>query len=170
MIKIDEGKYEVSTTREDAIEKFMQLQGDCRSEISGENDIVFYCSSAGDITITHPTRRRHIANTNSTSLFAKVEEQDGKTYVAYYTAFDTANNVLKAIVLVFDILLTVAALALAIIVPDKKQYLILFVFALLFYAYRLFTGSKEKKNAPKDSEVLIRELENRVQAVNLWDK
>lgn len=170
MIKIDEGKYEVSTTREDAIEKFMQLQGDCRSEISGELPIEFSCFSNGEIMITHPIRQRHVENSNSTNLFAKIEEQDGKTYVTYYTAFDTANRVLKAIVLIVDILLTVAALALAIIVPDKKQYLILFVFALLFYAYRLFTGSKEKKNAPKDSEVLIRELENRVQAVNLWDK
>ena len=41
MKKISQGKYEVLTTKENAIGKFMQMQGICRGEISGDHPIEY---------------------------------------------------------------------------------------------------------------------------------
>ena len=41
---------------------------------------------------------------------------------------------------------------------------------LLLFGFKLFSATKEEKNSPMDSEILINELEKRVEAVNLWDK
>ena len=42
MKKISQGEFEVFTTKADAIDKLMQMQGVCREEISGENAIELY--------------------------------------------------------------------------------------------------------------------------------
>lgn len=167
MNKIDQGKYELLTTKADAIEKFMQMQGVCREKISDENLIEFHCSKKGEIIITNPPQR-HIENRISTELFAEIIEQDGKTHVVYYTAFSKLKNVTKLILLGLDIIIAIFAIIFAIISGDKKLFLL--VFALVFLAFQLFAGSKEKKNSPKDSDVLIKELEKRIEAVNLWEK
>ena len=96
MKKITQGEYEIFTTKEDAIDKFMQMKGICREKISDENLINFYCSKKGKIIITDPPRRgRGIHLDNSTNLFADIIEQNGKTYVSYYTSFSKSNNIFK---------------------------------------------------------------------------
>ncbi|MBE6757559.1 MAG: hypothetical protein E7552_03280 [Ruminococcaceae bacterium] len=166
---INHGKYEILTTRVDAINKFMQLQGVCRGEISGQNAIEFYCQKNGKITITNPPTRR-AENDNSTNLFAEILEEDGKTYVSYYTAFSKSSNVLKIILLVTYLLIAIFAVAVTIIGRGETYYLPILVLGLALFGTKLFAGAKEEKNFPKDSEILINELEKRVEAVNLWDK
>ena len=171
MPKIKQGKYEVLTTKEDAINKFMQLQGVCREKISEENPINFYCSEKGKIVITNPSSNRiRTDGGNATNLFAEVLEEDGKTYVNYYTEFSKANNILKLIFLVIYSLMSIFAIVLAIKLDYKMYYIPILALAILFYGIELFATTKEKKNSPKDSEILIKVLENRVEAVNLWDK
>jgi len=97
-------------------------------------------------------------------------EQDGKTYVTYYTAFSKTTNVLKIIFLVIDLLMAVFAIIGIIISNVKTYYLPILAFCLIFLGVKLFTSTKEEKNSPEDSEILIKELEKRVEAVNLWDK
>lgn len=169
MKKISQGKYEIFTTKQDAIDKFMQLQGTCREEISGENCIEFYCFENGKIIITNPPRRR-IENENSTELFAEIIEQDGKTYVTFYTAFSQSNNVLKLIFLVIDIISAILAIAWTILNEVKIHVLIFLGLCLAFFVYKLFTASNEKRSSPDDSKIIIKELEKRVEAVNLWDR
>ena len=167
MKKISQGKFEICTTKADTIDKFMQMQGICREEISGENPIEFYCSKKGKITITNPPTR-HIEHRNSTNLFAEVIQQDDKTYVAYYTRFSKIKNVIKLIFIGLDIIIAIFAIIFAIISADKKLFLI--VLGLVFFAFQLLTATKEKKNSANDSETLIKELKKRVEAVNLWNK
>ena len=169
MKKISQGEYEIFTAKEDAIDKFMQMQGLCREELSGEKAIEFCCSKKGKISITNPSQR-DIEYTNSTKLFAEIIERDGKTYVTYYTMFSKFRNVYKLISLVLDIIFNVFAIILVIISSYKKHYFILLIFGLLVLAIQLFKSAKEEKNSPKDSEILVKELEKRVDAVNLWDK
>ena len=169
MKKISQGKYEIFTTKQDAIDKFMQLQGTCREEISGENCIEFYCFENGKIIITNPPRR-HIENENSTELFAEIIEQDDKTYVTYYTAFSKSSNVLKMIFIVIYLLLAVFAIIGIIIFKVKTYHLPVLAFGLISFGIKLFYSTKEEKNSPKDSAVHIKEHEKRVEAVNLWDK
>ena len=169
MKKINQGKYELFTTKQDAIDKFMQMQGICREEISGNNNIEFCCSKKGKIIITNPPTK-HVENDNSTNLFAEISEHDGKTYVAYYTAFSKSSNVSKLISLAIYLMMAVFAIALIIIGKEKTYYLPFLVLALLFYGFKMFAATKEENNSAKDSKILINELEKRVEAVNLWDK
>lgn len=169
MKRISQGEYEIFTTKKDAIDKFMQMQGTCREEISGENPIRFYCSKKGKIIITNPPTKR-VESDNSTNLFAEILERDGKAYVAYYTAFSRSNNVLKYIFLAIYLFLAIIAIVLAINTRGKTYYLLILFFGLLLFGFKLFSATKEEKNSPKDSEILIKELEKRVEAVNLWDK
>lgn len=167
--KISQGKYELFTKKEDAIDKFMQMQGVCREEISGQHAIEFYCSDNGKISITNPPKR-YIQNTNSTNLFAELIEQDGKTYLTYYTTFSRSNTVLKMITLVISIIVIVLAIIFAIMNEDKTTNLIILPLGLVLFAAQFFDSTKEGKNSTKDSEILVKELERRVEAVNLWDK
>ena len=58
MKKIEQGMFEIFTSKADAINKFMQMQGVCREELSSENLIEFYCSKKGKISITNPPPRK----------------------------------------------------------------------------------------------------------------
>ncbi len=169
MKKISQGKFEICTTRADAIDKFMQMQGVCREEINGYQRIEFYCTKKGKITITNPPSR-HIENTYSTALYGEVIEQDGKTYIAYYTVYSHYNNVLKIISLVMLIAMCVFAIVFAVADYGKKVPYIIFALCCVLSVFQLINALKEKKNAPRDSKIMVEELEQRVNAVNLWDK
>ena len=86
MGKISRGEYELFTTKNHAIDKLMQMQGICRDELCGENKIEFYCTKRGNISITNPPRT-NVMSLNSTNLYVKVIEKNGKAYVSYYTSF-----------------------------------------------------------------------------------
>ena len=169
MKNFEQGKFEIFTTKADAIDKFMQMQGVCREELSSENLIEFYCSKKGKIAITNPPSR-HIERTYSTSLYGEVIEQDGKTYVSYYTVYSYYNNILKTISLVLLTVMSVFAILSAIADSGKKAPYIIFVLCCALFIFQLINTLKEKKNAPRDSKIMVEELEKRVEAVNLWDK
>ena len=169
MKKIEQGMFEIFTSKADAINKFMQMQGVCREELSSENLIEFYCSKKGKISITNPPKK-HIEHTNSTNLFAEIIEKDGKTYVSYFTAYSRFNNVLKFISLMMLIAMAIIAIILAVANVDKTVSPIILVFCLLFFVFQLLNNAKEEKNSPEDSEIMVKEFQKRVEAVNLWDK
>ena len=169
MKKISQGKYELFTTKQDAIDKFMQMQGVCREKISGEKPISFYCTKKGKIVITNPPTKR-VENDNSTNLFAEISEQDGKVYVDYYTSFSKSKNILNVIFLAIYSLMAVLAIVLTIYTHTKTYYLPILCLGLLLFGIKLFSATKEEKNSPVDSRTLIKELEKRVEAVNKWDK
>lgn len=169
MKKIDQGKYELFTTKADAIDKFVQMQSFCSEEINGYQRIEFYCTKKGEITVTNPPSR-HIERTYSTALYGEVIEQDGKAYVSYYTVYSHYNNVLKIISIVMLTVMSVFAMVSAIADSAKKAPYIIFVLCCALFFFRLINTLKEKKNAPRDSKTMIAELEKRVDAVNLWDK
>lgn len=169
MKKISHGKFEIFTTKQDAISKFMQMQGFCREGIYDYQRIEFYCTKKGKITISNPPSK-HIERTYSTSLYGEVIEQDGKTCVSYYTVYSHSNNILKIISLVILIATSIFAIALAIADYGKKIPFIIFVLCCTSFVFQLINTLKEKNNAPRDSEIMINELQKRVEAVNLWDK
>ncbi len=169
MKKISQGEYQLLTTKADAIDKLMQMQGICSEEISGENAIQFYCLKNGKITITNPPTRR-VENDNSTILFGRVIEKDGKTYVTYYTAFSKSNNVTKLIFLLMDFLMAAISIVFVVLSRTQMYYLPILILALPLFSFKFFVDTKEEKNSKTDSEILIKELEKRVEAVNYWDK
>lgn len=169
MKKISQGKYEIFTTKQNAIDKFMQMQGVCREKISGEKPIQFYCTKKGKIIITNPPTKR-VESDNSTKLFAEILEQDNKVYVAYYTSFSKLNNIFNSIFLSIYFLMAVLAIVLTIYTHIKMYYLPILFLGFLLFGFKLFSATKEEKNSPIDSEILIKELEKRVESINKWDK
>lgn len=167
MTKIDEGTYEIFTTKADAIYKFRRLQGYCRGQVSGENPIFFSCSKKGKIRIMDHPMEHDVDRRNATNLYAQVTEQDGKTYVTYYTAFSNTSHVLKITSIITTVLLAVLGSILTLI---KGVFPLPLLFAIPCLLIELRIGSNEKNCVSKDSEALLQELKNRVQAVNLWDK
>ena len=168
-MKISQGKFELFTTKADAIDKFMQMQGLCREEINDYQRIEFYCTKKGKITVTNPPSRR-IEHTFSTALYGEIIEQDGKTYIDYYTVYSHYNNILKIISLVILTVMSVFAITFAILDSTQKTPYIIFLLCCAFFVFQLINTLKEKKNAPRDSKIMIEELAKRVEAVNLWDK
>lgn len=165
MRKKVQGKYEIFTYKEDAIRKFRKLQGVCRGQFNNGNPMDFRCSKKGKITIQNaPTQS--VEHTSATRLFAEVIEEDGKTYVVYYTMHNKAENVLKIILLVSDLLLLIYSFTLAV----QEPHFIFLTLGLLSGGALLLANISESRNAPMDFAVMINELENRVEAVNLWDK
>lgn len=164
-----EGKYEIFTTKADAINKFRQMQGICREELTDRSRIEFRCSRKGKITVTNPKRRSDKTVPSSTMLFANVVEQDGKTYVTYYTTYSGLNNAFNFINITIMIIMCIIAIVLAVTTDDMISPILLGL-SLLLYIYELFRNSKEKTNFPKDAEIMVNELKKRVEAINLWDK
>ncbi len=147
----------------------MQLQGVCREKFSDGQCVLFYCTKKGKITVGNPSIRRY-ERQSSTKLCANVTEYGGKTYVTYYTEFNRFVNISKLISLVFDVIIAVFGIIMAIISEEKKPYFIVLAVCLVGFVYFLLNAVEENKNSPKDSDVLIKELENRIDAVNNWDK
>ena len=164
MKKINEGKLEIFTDMQDAIDKFLELEGICREHISGDNCIYFYCSKKGKITLTNPPRRS--VNDNSTRLHGQIFEENGKTHVSYHTDFDKSNNVLKLVMTMIYLVFGIYCL----INIRKPMYSLLMVVSIAGFVYDIITIIKEKRNSNDDSKILIKELENKVDAVNNWDK
>ena len=169
MKKISQGKLELRATKAQAIDRFMQMRGDCREKINGDSSIRFYCSKKGRIAITNPPAT-HIENTNSTNLYADITEQDGKTYLAYYTAYSRGNNILKIVFIIMSIVLMIPAIVLAVADADTTVSPLLLILCLPVLAFMLWESVREKKNSADDSATLIKELQNRAEAVDLWDK
>ncbi len=174
MKKISEGKFEVFTSKEDAIDKFMQLQGYCVDQINGgEDSIEFICLKNGKMVIGDIPKRRY-AMENATKLYAKVIEEDGKTYVSYYTSFSKFDFVYDLLFIIFALLVLVGVTIFkgifAIETKEKIHLPVLYALCLVGGVFRFISKIKEKKNSPKDSEIMIKELEKRVNAVNYWDK
>ncbi len=170
MKKISQGKYELFTTKEDAIDKLMQLQGICTEEISGESQIEFFCYKNGKIAVTNPLRTRKRYHYNSTNLYGKVVRQNGKTYVTYYTAFSKFNHVFNYIDIISRILIAILVIILMVKYAFNIYKIVFLLLILAAWVSLFIKNLNEKKNSSNDSEILINELEKRVVAVNQWDK
>lgn len=169
MKKISQGEFDLFTNKSNAIERFLQLQGVCNAQMSDESAIQFYCTKKGKITITNPPSR-HYENENSTSLFAEVIEKNGKTYVSYYTVFDNLANTTKVVGIALEIIMIIIAIIFGIISGQALISILILVAAVIAHIVIFSSASREGVDAPIDSEILIKELEKRVEAVNLWDK
>lgn len=168
MKKLTEGRYELFTTKEDAIDKFVQIQGISRERMTSGNAILFSCYKDGKIFMTNPPSR-NISADNATTLCGQVIEQDGKTYVSYYTSFSNTVRVMKYFGFIFYILSAIICIAITVITREKIAFL-LSCLLLGISLFHLATNPNEKISSPKDSEILVKELEKRVEAVNQWEK
>lgn len=164
MKKIAQGEFEIHTTKKDAINKFMQLTGVCREEISDDKPIEFYCTKTGKIAISNPPTTL-VTREISTKLFGKVIEEDNRTYISFYTSYSNANNIIK----IFYLTIMAFSATFSFFV-DKTTPRIILILCFLLFGYLFFISAKEKSNSQTDSNTLVGELKKRVDAINNWDK
>ena len=141
MKKISQGKLEVLTSKADAINKFMQLQGDCREKLTYNRCLYFYCSKKGKIYISDVRSASDRYTIDSTHLIANIVEQEGKTYVTYLTRFSSIINVMAIIFFLFYVIFYIVAIVRA-VESNVELYNILGLVAILsILIYNLFISS-----------------------------
>lgn len=164
MKKIAQGEFEIHTTKKDAINKFMQLTGVCREEVSDDKPIEFYCTKTGKIAISNPPTTL-VTREISAKLFGKIIERDEKTFVTFQIMYSSANNVIK---IIYSTLMLISTLLAFFI--DKTAMRVALIFSFLLFGGLLFSATKEKNNLTFDSEMLIKEPEKWVNAINSWNE
>lgn len=142
----------------------MQLTGVCREEISDDKPIEFYCTKTGKIAISNPPTTL-VTREISTKLFGKIIEIDEKTFVTFQIMYSSANNFIK---IIYSTLMLISTLLAFFI--DKTAMRVALIFSFLLFGSLLISATEEKNNSPFDSELLIKELEKRVNAINNWNE
>lgn len=169
MGKIQQGEFEIFTTKTDAISKFREMRGRCREELSNGRPIEFHCSKKGAIFITNPPHR-HLHQENATRLFGEVTEREGKTYVTYYTEYGYSFKVMKIIYVLILIAFCILGILLLGSSENKMFTAVAFIICIIYCISDLYRIGDEQRDSPKDSEIMVKELEKRVEAINKWDK
>ena len=79
--------------------------------------------------------------------------------------YSSANNFIK---IIYSTLLLISTLLAFFI--DKTAMRVALIFSFLLFGSLLISATEEKNNSPFDSELLIKELEKRVNAINNWNE
>lgn len=170
MQKIEQGEFEIFTTKKDAIDKLMQLDEDCRDESSSGYCLEFLCDKQGNIIISSTVSANRSANQISSYLKGKVVERDSKTYVEYFTDYSKSGNISKIICIAIMLLCAIFAVFLAVVQGDTLFSIACLVAGVVVFISGLSQSVNEKDHITSDSKIMVEELKNRVDAVNMWDK
>ncbi len=144
------------------------MEGYCRERISDDNPIIFVCSKKGKIAIYDPPGR-HSVNDACTKLYGEIVEQEGRTYITYYTAFSKFESITKMIFNIIYLIMSLLASIFAVANTKPAIALITCVVCFVLGVRQLYVSVDEKGYAYQDSEIMIKVLEERVNAVNRWD-
>ena len=172
MKKIAQGRYELSCTKEEAIERFQEMDGICRETISDDRTVGFFCTGKGEIVVSDPPRnmRRTMLYDSPTTLRGQIVEEEDKTYLTYYTTFSKFESVMKVIYVMLYMIMGVFAIVTAIANRESTLTVILCIAGFVFLIRQMYIVVNEKSHAWQDSEVMINVLKERVNAVNRWDE
>ena len=168
MKKIVQGRYALTCTKEEAVDRFREMEGPCREHISDDKPLSFSCSRKGRIVVCDPISRR--ADDACTRLCGEIVEQEGGVYVTYYTTFDKTLSVIQTIGNLLYVVMSLVAIGSAIIKAESTLVLIACIVCLVMSVHHLYVSANEKGYSYRDSEILINVLEERVKAVNRWDE
>ena len=121
-------------------------------------------TKTGKIAISNPPTTL-VTREISTKLFGKIIERDEKTFVTFQIMYSSANNFIK---IIYSTLMLISTLLAFFI--DKTAMRVALIFSFLLFGSLLISATEEKNNSPFDSELLIKELEKRVNAINNWNE
>lgn len=173
MKKIVQGRYELLATKEEAIDRFREMQGLCREEISDDSNVVFSCTENGKIWIADASRMHIKSNPiydSAISLHGEIVEEADKTYVTYFTAFSRFESILKVSFTALFVIVFFIAIIVAIAKAESTMRIIGCLIGFVLMVRQLYINANEKSCAYQDSQIMIKILEERVNAVNHWDK
>lgn len=165
MKKILQGKYALSCTKEEAIDRLREMAGYCREELDYENQVFFSCTKKGKIAVCGCSHRRYGLD-NNTWLHAQIVEETDKTYITYYTQHHKVNAVLNLILGAVNVITGV----IVIVYARTLMALLAYGLILAMSIREMYAVANGDSNAWQDSEILRKVLEERVNAVNRWDE
>jgi len=171
MKKFKQGNLEVYASKNDTINRLVQLQGICKDANDRNGGLInFYCNKYGKIKIECYEKRLKLNLKNSkilTKLYGSVTERNHKTYIDYFTALKISSIFSR----ISFLLIAVVVLALFLILPvDKIRVLVVIVCLIVILIFQIFSIIKEKNNPHIDSETLIKVLEDKVNIINNWER
>ena len=164
---LDETTVEVDLPRGLVIERLYQLQGPCTVSDSAGDRLQFFCEKSGRFSFGNiPTRSTHRAALPR-YVAGEVLEKNGKTVVKIHTVQHRGGGVALAVVLGLDLILLLLYLLFDFSV--KTAPLILFLFGSLIVPTLLSYQNKQTGTAI-DTELMKKEVTNRIEAVKRWDE
>ncbi len=168
MKKIEQGKFKVFTSKADAIDKLMQMQGICQEKSVDDRRIEFSCKKDGKVNVCFSQGRRENRSGKSklfTKLNGEVIMQDNETYITYFTAIDTFGVFVRLFILAIAIIVCLFFFA---FIADKIKVLIATIICITAFVFQLISIEKEAPSS--ESNVLVDVLKKKVDAVNTWEK
>ncbi len=169
MKKIEQGTFEIFTSKDDAINKLMQLQGVCK-DIRNSNDcrILFECDKCGKIVVESDDDRYNLKKALIlTKLYGEIIEQANKSYINYYVSLENKNVFLRLSMFVIAI---IVLLILGLFIDDKLKVLVAIVICIIGLVFQCISIKNEKCNSSLNSEILIKVLEDKINTINNWEK
>lgn len=169
MKKLQQGTFEIFTSKTDAISKLIQLQGICK-DIKNSNDcrIMFHCDKRGKITVESLRDRYNLKKAKMlTKLHGDIFEQGNKTYINYCVFLDKKSVFLR--LCVFLIAIVILSIF-SVFIADKIKVLIAVIICIIGLVFQLISINKEKENPSLNSKILIKVLENKINIINNWGK
>ena len=152
MKKTTVGTLQVFTSKADAISRLMQLQGVCKDVKNSNNcRIMFHCNKQGKIIIESEWDRYDPKKAKIfTTLYGEIIEQDDKTQINYYTAFDKSSVRKRIAAFIVSIIVLLICLVLAAseaIVRIMITASVGIVVCIYVLAFQLSSIKREKRNA-----------------------
>ena len=107
---------------------------------------------------------------SATTLRGQIVEDEDETYLTYYTTFSKFESVTNVVYVILYMIMGIFAIVTAIANRESALTVILCIAGFAFLIRRLYIIVSEKNHAYQDSEIMIKVLEERVNAVNRWDE
>ena len=168
--KVSEIKtYEIDLPKETLIERLIEQDGICRDDDSNGYPIRFLCFKNGEFLVTGMSN-----DYDSRQFFLQGETvgENGKTKIRVESVKNKSRPMSSVTRMVFNIIYTIICIALLIITGTvlEPQIILMLVLLLVMSFVSVNMSFKERKAIPYDQEIVLREVERRINGAIHWDK
>lgn len=158
--------YEIDLTKEDVIYRLREQDGFCRNQDSNGYELEFECFKSGDFLVKVPGKFDR-----QVFLQGDIVVQNGKSVVRVEKVERKGEFIFSIIGSLLISVISVVAIILMIWngqFTDIKDFITL---ALVLISPIIFISSelKEKKAIPMDTEIMLKEIDQRILGVIRWD-
>lgn len=162
---------ELKIDKETAIERLQSLENSCYTRDGNDELIVFYCTDKGQLAVTGRVNSRAFSSMRVNDVRGQIENEGGKTVVKIYSVHDRSVTIFKwiysivyalgLVISIVNVFLTRRSLTVDEIISAIFGAGIAVVFFSINYS--------ENKNTNSDFEIMVREIERRLEAAERWD-
>ncbi len=166
---LDSTVIKVDTPIDETIKKLRAQQGSARERDNDKNELGFFCTKKGNITVAHANNGK--LNRRIFFIKGKVYEQDGKTFVELCYVRDRLGFISLIIALVLSFIIIGAYITIKTVLdyPLGAKGCLLIAYMLISIAAFVISMKKTSKNKTADFEIMKNLAINRIEAIKRWD-